>query len=363
MLKRRDFLYKSGVGLAGAALLPTAVACAQAQSKRKLGIALVGLGNYSRGKLGPALRETKRCYLAGIVTGTPEKATQWQAEYGISPKHTYSYDNFDEIANDPDIDVIYIVLPNAMHAAYTIRAAKAGKHVICEKPMAVTVAECDEMIAACRENNVHLSIGYRLHYDPHNLEMMRLGQQQVHGPVKLIEASDGWNGVNWENWRFHRELSGGGAMMDVGIYCIQGARYVTGEEPISVRAQEFKTHLEKFKEVEETITWQMRFPSGAAANCATSYATSMDRLYVGAEKGRFDLEPAFGYGKIVGTVNGQRMKQEHINQQAAQMDAFAGVVLDGDKNLVPGEMGRQDVKIIQAIYQAVASGKEVEVPS
>src|ERR1041384_950604 len=166
------------------------------QTKGKLGIALMGLGHYATKQLAPALEKTDHCYLAGVVTGTPAKAKKWKRKYDLPDKNIYNYENFDEITDNPDIKIVYVVLPNALHKEYVVRAAKAGKHVICEKPMALTVEECDEMIEACRAANVTLSIGYRLHFEPHNLEMMRLGQEQVYGKIKDIVAEDGMSDVD-----------------------------------------------------------------------------------------------------------------------------------------------------------------------
>ncbi|MBO9633428.1 MAG: Gfo/Idh/MocA family oxidoreductase [Chitinophagaceae bacterium] len=223
---------------------------------KKLGIALVGLGGYAGGQLAPALQETEHCYLAGIVTGTPQKAIDWKAKYNIPDANIYDYSNFDDIKNNKDIDIVYVVLPNALHAEYVVRAAQAGKHVICEKPMAITVEECDKMIAACKEAGKLLSIGYRLHFEPYNQEMMRLGQKKVFGNIKTIEANDGMSEV--KGWRLDKKLAGGGPLMDVGIYCVQGCRYTTGMEPIAVVAVEQpKTNPEKFKSVEEALHWPM----------------------------------------------------------------------------------------------------------
>src|SRR5688572_24551368 len=147
----------------------------------KLGIALVGLGKYSEGQLAPALQQTAHCHLAGIVTSSQQKKEQWKMKYNLPDNACYTYENFDTIKDNPDIDIVYVVLPNAMHAEYVIRAAQAGKHVICEKPMAITVEDCDRMIEACRQAGKMLSVGYRLHFEPHHQEVMRLGQQRVFG--------------------------------------------------------------------------------------------------------------------------------------------------------------------------------------
>ena len=327
---------------------------------KKLGIALVGLGKYSSGQLAPALKQTEYCYLAGIVTGTPDKAAKWKKQYDVPEKNIYSYSNFDDIKDNPDIDIVYIVLPNSMHREYVIRAAKAGKHVICEKPMALTVAECDDMIAACKNANKMLSIGYRLHFEPHNMEMMRLGQKKIFGSIKKMFAEDGLEEV--EGWRLNRALAGGGPLMDVGIYCVQGVRYTSGLEPLSVTAREgTKKNKEKFKEVEESLTWQMEFPGGIVAECKTSYSEQLNLLRAEAENGWFELTTAYEYTGIEGETIEGKMKFPKVNQQAKQMDDFARAILDGRPTPVPGEMGRQDVKILNAIYKAMETGKRVAI--
>jgi predicted dehydrogenase len=330
------------------------------KAQKKLGIALVGLGKYAGGQLAPALQETKHCYLAGIVTGTPEKAADWKKKYDIPETNVYSYETFDTIRDNPDIDIIYVVLPNAMHAEYVIRAAKAGKHVICEKPMAVTVEDCDRMIAACKEAGKMLSIGYRLHFEPHNIEMMRLGKQKVYGSIKSVIAENGMEGT--EGWRLDKQLAGGGPLMDVGIYCVQGARYTTGLEPVAVTAKEDpKTKPDMFKNVEEGLTWEMEFPDGMVARCKTSYAKKMNLLRAEAETGWFELSPAYEYKGIGGKTSERKMELASVNQQALQMDDFAQAVMNNRPTPVPGEMGRQDVKILRAIYEAMETGKRIEI--
>lgn len=329
-------------------------------ARKKLGIALVGLGGYSTGQLAPALQETEHCYLAGIVTGTPQKAIDWKAKYNIPDANIYNYGNFDEISKNKDIDIVYVVLPNAMHAEYVVRAAKAGKHVICEKPMAVTVEDCDRMIAACEEAGKMLSIGYRLHFEPYNKEMMRLGQKEIFGKIKTIEAYDGMGDTN--GWRLDKKLAGGGPLMDVGIYCVQACRYTTGMEPIAVTAIEgIKKKPEKFKDVEESLSWTLEFPGGIKANCKTSYTQNMDLLRMNAEKGWAQLSPAYPYRGQAGETSEGKMDFPSVNQQARQMDDFAMAIMEGRPSPVPGQMGRQDVKILQAIYKAMETKQRVEI--
>ncbi|WP_374163342.1 Gfo/Idh/MocA family oxidoreductase [Arcticibacter sp. MXS-1] len=211
---RRQFLKLASYAAGTFALSPalqTLAACSAGRPTGKLGIALVGLGGYSGGQLAPALQETKHCYLAGIVTGTPSKAQSWSQQYNIPEKNIYNYENFDSIADNKDIDIVYVVLPVSMHKDFTIRAAKAGKHVICEKPMALNAAECQEMITACRKARKMLSIGYRLHFEPHNMEAMRLGQKQVYGKITDIDTANGFTYRGNPNaWRLKKALSGGG---------------------------------------------------------------------------------------------------------------------------------------------------------
>ena len=326
----------------------------------KLGIALVGLGTYSGKQLAPALEETKHCYLAGIVTGSPDKAETWKKKYKIADKNVYTYSNFDEVANNPDIDIISVVLPNSMHREYVVRAARAGKHVICEKPMALTTADCDEMINACKNAGTKLSIGYRLHFEPHNMEMMRLGQEKIMGRIKHMTADNGLKDV--KGWRLDKSLAGGGPLMDVGIYCVQGIRYTTGLEPVAVTAREGeKKDTKKFKEVEESLTWEMEMTDELIAHCKSSYSKEMNLLRAETEKGWFEISPAYEYEGIKGKTSNGTMDFPEINQQAKQMDDFALAILHNRPSPVPGEMGRQDVKILNAIYEAMKTGNRIPI--
>lgn len=326
----------------------------------KLGIALMGLGNYSENELAPALQQTAHCYLAGIVSGSSEKREKWKQQYNLPGNACYSYETFDAIRDNPGIDIVYVVLPNALHAEWVIRAARAGKHVICEKPMAITVEECDRMIAACKEAGVMLSIGYRLHFEPYNSAVMEMGQQKTMGPVTLVEADHGL--ANPQGWRIDKALAGGGPLMDVGIYCVQAVRYATGLEPVAVTAQEgFKHNPEKFSTVEESINWQMELPGGIVAKCTSTYSEKTNRLRVEAEGGWMELAPAFSYRGLKGKTAEGEMDLPEAAQQAAQMDHFALCIKEGRPTTVGGEEGRQDVKILQAIYRAMETGERVFV--
>jgi predicted dehydrogenase len=330
------------------------------KQKGKLGIALVGLGNYATNQLAPALQQTEHCYVAGIVTGTPSKIDTWKSKYSIPDANVYNYQTFDSIKNNPDIDIVYVVLPNSMHAEYVIRAANAGKHVISEKPMAMNVKECDDMIAACKKAGKMLSVGYRLHFEPFNLEMARLGTKKVYGNVKKMSAGFGFVAGDPNQWRLKKPLSGGGPLVDLGIYCIQGFCYTTGLDPISVTAQEGpKTDPQKFNGIEQSLTWQMDMPGGIICEGKTSYNDNFNFLRAEAEKGIFELTSAFNYNGQRGNTPEGAMNFPQVNQQAKQMDDFALAIKNNRPTPVPGEMGKRDVRIIAAIYEAMNTGKKV----
>ena len=333
------------------------------ESGKKLGFALVGLGNLSTHQLAPALQHTKNCRLAGIVTGTPAKAVKWKEKYGIPDKNIYNYDNMEKMSDNPEIDVVYVVTPNALHAEHTIKAAKAGKHVLCEKPMEVSVEKCRQMIDACKQAGRQLAIGYRLHFEPNNLECVRLAREKVFGDVKIIEAGFGFPIGDPTQWRLKRDLAGGGPLMDVGIYALQATRYLTGEEPALVSAIETVTDPVKFKEVEESIVWQTKFPGGAIAGCTATYgAQGLSQFTACAEKGWFKLDPAFHYGGIRGVRSDkQEIHLPAIDQFAAEMDDFAHCLQTNTPTKVPGEEGLRDVKIMMAIYEAARTGKTVSL--
>ncbi|WP_345949353.1 Gfo/Idh/MocA family oxidoreductase [Mucilaginibacter sp. PAMB04274] len=358
---RRSFMRLAGIGAGALTLSSVWPAWAKTKPGKKLGIALVGLGGYSSGQLAPALQQTQHCYLAGIVTGTPSKATDWAKKYNIPQNNIYNYQNFDSIKDNPDIDIVYVVLPVSMHKEFTIRAAKAGKHVICEKPMALNVADCLEMINACKKANRMLSIGYRLHFDPYHQEVMRLGQQKVLGALTSLEAANGFRWGSTPTWRLKKAMSGGGSLMDMGIYTIQAARYTTGEEPIAVTAQQEKTRPDLFNEVDETVFFELEFPGGFKAQCKSSYNNNWSSLKATTQRGGFELSPSFYYNGLQGKTTKGPLVYQPMNQQAAQMDNFAQCVALRKPTRVPGEEGLKDMKVIEAIYRSMDNGGRREL--
>jgi predicted dehydrogenase len=365
---RRRFLQtlSMGVGttLAGSSLLANTLPSHGGLQQKKLGVALVGLGSYARNQLAVALQQADNCYLAGIVTGTPAKAEEWSRKYNIPAKNIYNYGNFDQIANNKDIDIVYVVLPNSMHHEFVIRAAKAGKHVMCEKPMSVSVKEAEEMIKACKDAGVQLGIGYRLHFEPFNKEIMRLGQQKIYGDLRFLQTNFGFSIGDPTQWRLKHALAGGGPLMDVGIYCVQASRYVTGEEPLWVTAQFGPiTDKERFKDVEESVSWQMQFPGNAMVNGFSSYKSNIEQLYVSANKGWFQLGPAYGYGPLKGSTSEGEMNQPIVHHQTVMMQAICKEFNDTGKfpTHISGEEGLRDMRILMSIYEAARTGKRISL--
>ncbi|MGO8765958.1 MAG: Gfo/Idh/MocA family protein [Limisphaerales bacterium] len=359
---RRDFIKTTSVLAAGLPFMGAISSNAQDAGK-KLGFALVGLGSLSTYQLAPALQHTKYCQLTGIVTGHPQKAAQWKARYNIPDKNIYNYDTMDQMADNPDIDVVYVVTPNALHAEHTIKAARAGKHVLTEKPMEVSVEKCQQMIDECKKAGKQLAVGYRLHFEPNNLECARLVRDKVFGDVKLIEAGFGFVIGDPTQWRLKKALSGGGCLMDVGIYALQASRYLTGLEPVEVSAITTVTDPVKFKEVEESIVWQTKFPGGILAHCSATYnANGLGNFRALANHGWFELNPAYGYHGNHGTrSDGQKINLTDLDQFAAEMDDFAQCIMANRPTSVPGEEGLRDVKIMMAIYEAARTGKTVSL--
>jgi glucose-fructose oxidoreductase len=335
---------------------------------RKLGVALLGLGSYSTDQLGPALRLTKHCRLTGVVTGSRAKGERWARDYGFPERNVFGYDTMGRMSGNPDIDIVYVVTPNGLHAGHCIAAARAGKHVICEKPMATSVADCDAIIAACRAAGVRLTVGYRLHYEPHHAEFARLAREKVFGPFMRMSGANGFemdsSATARTVWRLDKVLAGGGPLMDMGVYVVQAACMAKVEAaPVAVTARFGPVTLPKtFSEVEESIGWKMEFADGAVADCRATYAEEVSNFRAEADHGWARLEdPAFYYAEPLLTTSRGPVKLPRVNHQAAQLDGMAMELLEGRPSLAPGEMGRRDIAIVEAIYAAASSGQRVEV--
>ena len=368
-INRRGLLIGlGGVSLGAAAFAATRIA-QPGPKDRKVGYAIVGLGSYALRTIMPQFVNCRLSRLAALVSGDPEKLRRVGREYGVKEGSLYSYQDFDRIRSNKDVDVVYVILPNSMHAEYTIRAARAGKHVLCEKPMAVSSAECEAMIAACRQAGRKLMIGYRSHFEPHNMHAIRLAKEGAVGRRRFVESEHGFSIGDPTQWRLKRALAGGGSLMDIGIYSLQALRYMAAEEPNSVTAYESTDRTDpRFREVEDRIDWSLGFPSGLIGHGFSSYSSGHSHIRLTGDSGWIDLEPATSY-------SGQRMRvfadkgEQTVtpppgpgaNQFVGQLEHMSECVLDGREPIVPGEEGLRDVRLMEAIYRSAREGRTIRV--
>ena len=375
-LNRRELLSSAGRGALVAGLAIPALAHASyalaaggGAGGKKVGFAVVGLGQLGLGQIMPAFKDCKLAKPVALVSGHPDKARKAAEQFGVDPKHIYNYDSYDSMKDNPEIDVVYVVLPNSMHPEYTIRAAQAGKHVLCEKPMANSAADCRKMIDACRAAGKKLQIGYRLRYEPNTIALIDAVARKQAGELKMLECGAGFNIGDPNQWRLKKDMAGGGCLMDIGIYALNASRYISGEEPVEVNAMTFANRSDpRFKEVEEHCNFQLRFRSGVLSNCASSYSCGLNRFRAYCAGGGWaEVDPGLSYRGVNFRIQRPRQRQPEdpdlpdINQFAAEMDAMAECVLNDKPSRTPGEEGLKDLRVIEAIYGSARTGKAVKI--
>jgi len=331
----------------------------RAQPERSIGYCIVGLGRIA-GHYLAGMKTAKYSRVTALVSGHRDKAEKIAGENNVPPSNIYSYENYDAIASNKSIDAVIICLPNSMHPEYTIRAARAGKHVLCEKPMCTTVADAQAMIEACRKASKKLMIAYRCHYEPMNLRAVQLIREGRLGTIQAMESINGFN-IKPGEWRLSRTLGGGGPMMDVGIYSLNACRYLTGEEPASWAGQMSIIDRDgRFNEVEENMTWTMKFPSGVITSCQTSYGVSMPGWYrVRGTKGVLEMSTAFTYQgqHLTAKIAGEAAIDEvsPLKDPAhfpLEMDHLAECIFGGKEPKTPGEEGLRDMRLMMEIYRS-----------
>lgn len=371
---RRRFLRQSVTAATGLVLAPTLIGCggnktasststapaAPPEKDGKLGIALLGLGGYAKGQIAPSLQFTKHCRLAGIVTGSPEKIPEWQQKYAIKDENVYTYDNLESIADNPEIDVVYIITPTATHKDFAVRAANAGKHVWCEKPMAMTPADCQAIIDACTKNNVRLSIGYRMLHEPNTQSFIELSKDKAFGAFTKATSMAGYAGSDppTDYWRGQRAM-GGGALYDMGVYTVNGLRYGLQMAPVAVvKASQYRP-----TEVDVTTEYTLEYPGGLIAEGKTSVVTEYNQLRIDAENGWHQMEPMQPYGGVKGMTSAGTVLGPPIDgkQQTLQMDDDALAIMNKQPVLAPGEMGMADIAVIRAIIESAETGARVTI--
>lgn len=360
-ISRREFSKLGVLGVAAHTL--SAVPVLGQSAQKKIGYCVIGLGRIADHHM-RGIAQSSSAAVTALVSGHRDKAEKLAAQYGVPKDSIYSYEDMDRIRENKNIDAVIVCLPNSMHAEYTTRSAKAGKHVLCEKPMAISVAECEQMIAACKAANVKLMIAYRLHYEPITLKTIKMIRDGAIGKIEAIDSANGFN-IAPNEWRSTHALGGGGPLMDVGIYSLNATRYITGEDPVAFTAvATTPDHDGRFQGVEENLAWTMKFPSGAVASCTTTYGGSMPGYYkVFGTKGWLEVDQ-FGYQGvhlIASYKSDQGSGQKKIDetnpepdpaQFARQIDHFSGCIRENRSPGTPGEEGLKDMQHIQSIYKA-----------
>ena len=338
---------------------------------QRTGYAIVGLGRLSLGQILPAMGKSKYSKPVALVSGDRTKAMKIARQYGIEQNAIYDYTTYDRLADNPEVKAIYIVLPNSMHAEFTVRGAKAGKHILCEKPMATSVRDCEQMIAACKSANVNLMIAYRSQYESYDRAMVKMIREGKFGKLKQFVSTNSQNQGDPTQWRLKKAMAGGGCMPDVGVYCLNAARFLSGEEPYEVLASVSQPKDDpRFTEVEASCQVIAKFPSGFTATFNSAYnAHKSQFLRIEGTEAFAELNPAFAYSgikmkftKFDGAVDGgmeiaHEPSLEPKDQFAAEMDHFSLCVQNGLPPHTPGEEGLQDQKITDAIYESARTGR------
>ncbi|MCP9235789.1 Gfo/Idh/MocA family protein [Lewinella sp. JB7] len=375
---RRRFLRQSTAAASALLLAPTLIACGRNNTastgespapaspppgeERKVGVAILGLGGYARGQIAPALQLTQHCELRGIITGSPDKIPEWQRKYAIRDENVYSYDTMEGIADNDDIDVIYVITPTATHRDFAVRAAATGKHVWCEKPMAMTPEECQDIIDAANRANVKLSIGYRMLHEPNTRKLIQLTKDKVYGDLTSAHSYAGYAGnpPPADYWRGQRDM-GGGALYDMGVYTVNGLRYGTQMSPTAV-VKAMQRRQERPNGVDLTTTYTLRYANGMTAEGKTSVVEDYNELHIEAAKGWYEVQPMQPYQGVKGkTSDGKILGPPVPNQQSIQMDDDALAILNDTEVLAPGTMGKADIAVIRAIIESAETGREVTI--
>jgi predicted dehydrogenase len=330
---------------------------------RKIRYAVVGLGAFAQSNALPAFTDAENSELVALVSGDTTKQTELAQKYGV--RYTYAYEDYDELLLSGNIDAVYISLPNHLHCEYTVRAAKAGIHVLCEKPMAVTVADCQTMIAAAKDNQIKLMIAYRLHLEPANLHAIEVVQSgQIGEPrifISLFTQQTLATNIRLE------QKTGGGTLNDIGIYCVNAARYIFQDEPISVFATTTNNGEQRFREVAEMTSVIMHFPEQRLATFTCSFGAQRIQTYqVVGTKGDLRVELAYstqGPIKHILTIDGNRQERsfEAHNQIIAEFVYFSDCIMQNKEPELSGTEGLTDVRIIQALYKSIETGGFVQV--
>jgi predicted dehydrogenase len=334
----------------------------------RVGYAVVGLGHFAEHAVLPGFRNSRKAKLVALVSGDERKARRLAGKFGASDY--YHYEDYALCLNHPQVDAVYIATNNSTHGEFTVKAAAAGKHVLCEKPMANDVAACQRMIDACRANHVRLMIAYRKYFEPASRDLKMLVESGKLGRLKIIHSAFSIYlrpGPKVARWHFDRRLAGGGALPDVGVYCINTARWVVGKEPLEAAAYQWTVDPEVFSEVDENIAFRLNFPDGLVMQATASWgAAQASFLHVIGDKGWATLDPAYPYEeerRLYGRIGGRWFEKKYkvMNELALELDGFADCVRRNREPEPNGTVGLRDVAVMQAVYRAAREGRPVPI--
>jgi len=334
----------------------------------RVGYAVVGLGHFGEHVVLPGFGDSRKAQLVALVSSDERKARRLAKKFGASD--CYSYNAYAQCLDNPQVDAVYIATNNSTHAAFAVQAAAAGKHVLCEKPMATSVAECQQMIDACRAHGVRLMIAYRKYFEPAALELKMLVDSGKLGRLKIIHSTFTIYmrpGGGRAAWHFDRRLAGGGALPDVGVYCVNTARWVTGKDPVEAAAYQWTVDPEVFKEVDENIAFRLNFPDGLIMQGTASWGGAKASFFhIVGEKGWATLDPAYQYDeerRLYGRIGGRWFEKKYktLNELALELDAFADCVRRNREPAPNGAEGLRDVAVMEAIYQSAREGRPVSI--
>jgi predicted dehydrogenase len=336
---------------------------------KRIGYAVVGLGSIAETSVLPAFRNSKKSKLVALVSHDKSRAEQLGAKFGV--KHCYSYENYDQCLSQPGVDAVFVSSVNGAHAKQTIRAASAGKHVLCEKPMATSVEDCRRMVEACRANRVRLMIAYRKYFEPGSVALKKLVTGGKLGRLRHIFSSytEHVDPGKAKTWQLNRKLAGGGSLMDIGIYCVNTMRWVAGSNPIDATACRWSDDPKRFSDVEDSIAFRLMHPDGLVCQGTSSYSSmAASFLQVHGDHGWAALNPAFAFEeerRLFGKIRGRWFEQKFkvIDEFALELNAFADSIHRGRDPEPDGMEGLRDIATIEAIYRSAKEDRTVPVQS
>ena len=337
-------------------------------SSKRVGYAVAGLGFIAETSVLPAFRHSKKCKLVALVSHDPKRARQLGAKFGVHVNACYGYENYAQCLNHPGVDAVFVASMNAVHAEQTIRAAAAGKHVLCEKPLGTSVEECRRMVEACRKNRVYLMTAYRKYFEPGSVALKKLITRGKLGRLRHMfstytEIVDPAKVA----WQLNRRLAGGGSLMDIGIYCVNTMRWLAGNSPIEATAHIWTDDRKRFGEVEDSIAFRLTHPEGLVCQGTSSYsAQAASFVQVHGDKGWAALNPAFAFEeerRLFGKIQGKWFEQKFkvMDEFVLELDHFADCIRRHRDPKSDGMEGLLDVATIQAIYQSARENRTVPI--